>query len=289
MNKQINHSEEKYIVRFGYYPYAEKEWKERFDAPPLEPFLYLAQDVEVGMYLEDNLSALSVNNLYQCKYAVNAFMNAGLPKSLRGASRFEKLKFELMTGDISLDSEGQLAVNWHDGELFIEIVEIYEPEDGEVKVVKVLTRHEVLATSVGVQFYPDYEMDESHEYAKQLETQAEGEREVVPVLLSEHLLEAVIGMLNNDLTPDQQMDWREFVIYGMKREGKMILQLIAKPTAPFQGSHLMQFNFDSSPLELTEMKFGKAVKIAEVRDYFQTHATVADYHKFVDWFKRNNE
>lgn len=290
MSQVLDHKEKKYVVRFAYYPFASQDGSaERFDNPPLVPFIYLIQDIEVGMYLNERLHAFECSNLYECKYALNAFMNAGLPKALRGAPRMEKMKFELMTKDISIDSEGQLAVNWHDGELFIEIVEIYEPEDGESKAVKVLARHEVLATSAGVEFFPKWEMDQHHEYAKQLERQAEAEREAIPILLSEHLLEAVIGMLNDDLTDSQQLNWKDFAIYGMKREDKVILQLIAQPTARFQGSHLMQFNFANSPLQITEMTFGKPVKMPELQDYFQTNATMVDYHKFVDWFKRNNE
>ena len=128
VNKQLDHEEAKYGIRFAWYRYETEQDKElkkdRFAEPPVQPFMYLTYDYEVGTRLRPEID--DTLDLYDVKRLVNAFMKAGLPKTLRNATLMEEIKLAVMTDEISIDQDGQLAVNWYNGELFIEVVEIYE-------------------------------------------------------------------------------------------------------------------------------------------------------------------
>ena len=132
-------------------------------------------------------------------------------------------------------------------------------------------------------------MDENHQYTKELEQQAEAEREVIPVLLSSELIEAVCETISNGVNENQRLHSYEVFAYAMKREDMLVVQLISRPGLRFTGSYLVSFKYDGTILDPKAMTFGKPVKMAEVQDYFQATATAPDYHKFVEWFKRNNE
>lgn len=166
MTKHLDHKEKKYGIRFGFYFHETDDAEaneRRFDHPVQAP-KFLNFELESGTYLS-NLPRVLMT-LYVCKSLVNAFVRAGLPSLLRDADAMQLIKFSIMTDKISIDMDGQLAVNWHNGELFIEIVELYEvtnheTEQVEYKVKKTLARHEALVRPLDNDVYPVSEMTEN--------------------------------------------------------------------------------------------------------------------------------
>jgi len=294
LNKQLDHAEKKYAVRFGWYRYETEQDKEmeldRFSEPPVQPFMFMDYDPEVGTFLHDSLQ--DARDLYDVKRMVSRFMAVGLPATLRDADRMERIKFEAMTDAITIDQDGQLCVNWHNGELFIEVVEIYENDIDDIKngeelyeVTKVLARWEVLAKASDDAFFPPWEMDKNHQKNKEEAQRIQDEEIVKPFIDDERLRNWVAALIN--AANDMKLEAHHFKIFGVLHEsGQITARICCQPDAPYSGDQVVLFNRCDNFEDLTTV--GQPAKLGEVRWFFETHHSTQALEDFDTWFKSKN-
>ena len=300
LNKQLDHEEEKYAVRFGWYRYETDQDKElqkdRFAESPVQPFMYLNYDQETGVVLGADLDFPM--DLFDVKRYVNAFMQTGLPRTLRHATRMEQIKLAVMTDEIGIDQDGQLSVNWYNGELFIEVVEIYEinvedlarDEDDEdavdlFEVKKVLARWEVLAKGTEDEFFPPWEMNRHHAKNKE-ELQRKQDEEIIrPFTDDERLRSWVAALINASNKMELEAD--HFKMFGILHEsGQVTARICCQPNAPYAGDQVVLFNRCDNFEDLTTV--GQPAKLGEVRWFFETHHSTQALEDFNTWFKSKN-
>lgn len=301
VNKQLDHEEAKYGIRFAWYRYETEQDKElkkdRFAEPPVQPFMYLTYDYEVGTRLRPEID--DTLDLYDVKRLVNAFMKAGLPKTLRNATLMEEIKLAVMTDEISIDQDGQLAVNWYNGELFIEVVEIYEgnvedlirDEDAEddvdmYEVKKVLARWEVLAKGTEDEFFPPWEMDRNHAKNKE-ELQRKQDEEIITPFLDDERLREWVAALMNASNANLNIEAQHFKLFGVLHEsGQVTARVCLQEGAPYAGDQVILFNRCENFEDLTTV--GQPAKLGEVRWFFETHHSTQALEDFNTWFKSKN-
>lgn len=278
-----------YFVRFAWYQHRDlfkpEEAPKRFEMEPVQPFQYVGNDYDQPYDLYPEIDHEEGLNLFRCRHFVNDFMNCALPTKLLKANHLELIKFMVMTDEISIDEEGQLSVSLHPGELFIEIVEIYDEEN---MVKRVLARWHVLAKSVNEKFFPDHEMLENHSFNKEKERQKQDNEEVTPFIDSTRLRVEIVKLLmvNN---PDLTFDAEHFRVFGyINASGVVMATMVATPESPVMGTQDIMFGVPDSTKTMVEWTtLGKPVKYKEIRSYFENHKTDC-MDRFLSWFSENN-
>lgn len=158
MAKQLDHKEVAYGVRFAWYDYPNSEGDKRFESPRRVQHVNTFGDRGLMPFMNPDKDGV-LWSLYKAKDFINRFMNCGLPEKLMSASEFELVKMMVMTDKISIDSDGQLAVSWHDLDLYVEVVKFNDNQAPGAWKHKTMARWEVLAKSANEPYFPAEEMN----------------------------------------------------------------------------------------------------------------------------------
>jgi|SRR6185503_8558454 len=293
MSAKFNPEEEQYAIRFMCYQWSSDESPEaiqdRFGLPPIKAPLYLDCEPHEPCFLTSDLNIVTPVNLYRARDYVNNFMRAGLPARLSEASVFEKFKLTVMTGEIGIDEDGQLKIEWHAGNLFIEIVMLYdEPATSKqiYRVGKVLARYEVLAKAAEEDYFPPWEMDEDHKKNREEAQRIIQDEELVkPFCDSLRLRERVVALYNT--SNGAKLEAQHFKIFGILHEsGQITARVCCQPGAPYSGDQVILFNRTDDFEDLTRL--GQPMKLGEFRHFFESKKDRV-FDDFETWFNSVNQ
>ena len=282
--QQLNHDEVTYGVRFCWYDHPSSEGDKRFESPRRVKHVNTYGDRGVMPSLDKAKNGVAWS-LYRAKDFINRFMNCGLPEKLMKASEFELVKMMVMTDKISIDQEGQIAISWHDLDLWVEIIRL-DQVDSSWKVGKTMARWEVLAKSFDEPFFPTSEMDSSYRKGRLEVFLDTPEALASPFVCPMKFREGLATLIQKSLPTEQKIDGASIDCFGMIiAADHALIRVVPTGNSGYSHGVVVELTGETFKTLMHSAVIADGVTSADLKRFWVEPDNTKALHDYFNWFK----